>query len=66
MHGLKKGERDVDLQAQAYSMSMNNNLQFCILSLSGSGEEQIATLSSSALVIKTLRPTINLSLAPVT
>lgn len=64
MHGLRK--RAVDLQSQAYSMSMNNNLQFCILSLSCSGEEQIATLSSPALVIEALRPTINLSLASVT
>lgn len=60
MHRLKK--RDTDLQSQAYSMLVNNNLQFCILSLSCSGGEQIATLSSPALVIEALRPTINLSL----
>lgn len=56
----------MDLQSQAYNMSMNNNLQFCILSVSCGEEEQIATLSSPALVLETLRPTINLSSAPVT
>lgn len=40
--------------------------QFCILSLSYSGEEQIATLNSHALVMEGLRPTINLSLASAT